>query len=250
VGADHGPAISAHRGGREAAPAGTYEAYRFALDAGAEYVETDARRTADGALVSCHRARPRPLGPPVADLTYGRLCRAAGYEVPLLADLLALLAGRASLHLDVKEAGSASAATQMALAALGPDRVIVTTRDAAVARAIGRPRPQLRVGLAVGGDLAESLRFATLRVRGRAGSRLDAVTAADAGWAALNRRPAGAGLAAQCRERGLGTLVWTVNGDRALARWIASPDVDILVTDRPARVLALRAQMMVGPADR
>jgi glycerophosphoryl diester phosphodiesterase len=237
VGTDHGPAISAHRGGSERAAAGTYAAYRVALDAGADYVEADARRTADGTLVCCHRARSR-WGTPVADLTYQRLCRTAGYRVPLLADVLALLAGRASLQLDVKEASSAAAATQMAVTALGPDRVIVTTRDAAVARELRPPRPELRVGLAVGGDLAESFRFAI-----RPGlSRLDAVTTTGASWAALHYRVARAGLAAQCRERGLGTLVWTVNSDRALARWLASREVDILVTDRPARALALRAR--------
>jgi glycerophosphoryl diester phosphodiesterase len=237
VGTDHGPAISAHRGGSERAAAGTYAAYRVALDVGADYVEADARRTADGTLVCCHRARSR-WGTPVAGLTYQRLCRTAGYRVPLLAEMLALLAGRASLHLDVKEAGCAFAATQLAVAALGPDRVTVTTRDAAVARGLLRLRPGLRVGLAVGGDLAESFRLAV-----RPGmSRLDAVTAAAAPWAALHYRAARAGLAAQCRERGIGTLVWTVNGDRALARWLASPDVDVLVTDRPARALALRAR--------
>jgi glycerophosphoryl diester phosphodiesterase len=36
-------AISAHRGGSEHAPEGTYEAYRTALATGAEYVEFDIR---------------------------------------------------------------------------------------------------------------------------------------------------------------------------------------------------------------
>src|SRR5690349_16805723 len=51
------PAISAHRGGSENAPRGTYRAYHGALAAGAEYVEVDVRRTADGVLVARHRAR-------------------------------------------------------------------------------------------------------------------------------------------------------------------------------------------------
>src|SRR2546427_377909 len=51
------PAISAHRGGGETEPSGTYEAYRSALAAGAEYVEFDVRRTLDGTLVAFHRAR-------------------------------------------------------------------------------------------------------------------------------------------------------------------------------------------------
>ena len=42
------PAVSAHRGGGETARSGTYEAYRSALQAGAEYVEFDVRRTQTG----------------------------------------------------------------------------------------------------------------------------------------------------------------------------------------------------------
>jgi glycerophosphoryl diester phosphodiesterase len=43
-----------------------------------------------------------------------------------------------------------------------------------------------------------------------------------------------------CRSRGIKTMVWTVNSDRALARWLAGPRVDVVVTDRPARAHALR----------
>jgi glycerophosphoryl diester phosphodiesterase len=262
VAADARPAISAHRGGNERARAGTYDAYRFALDVGAEYVEVDVRQTADGELVCYHRARQRPparrantggrparlcppdmAGTPVADLTYDRLCQAAGYEVPLLVNVLPMLAGRAGLHLDVKETRSAGAAAQLAAASLGPGRVLVTTRDAAVVRCLAAARPDLGVGLAIGGDLAESLRFALRREM----SRMDAIIASGASWAALHYRVAKAGLAAQCRERGVGTLVWTVNGDPALAWWLASPDVGILVTDRPARALELRAQSAPRP---
>jgi glycerophosphoryl diester phosphodiesterase len=237
VAAEVRPAISAHRGGSEFARAGTFEAYRFAVDLGAEYVEVDIRRTADGGLVCYHQARLRRLGPPVTSLTYDQLCQASGYQVPLLASVLPMLAGRASLHLDVKEAASAGPAAQLAAASLGPDRVLVTTRDAAVVRGLAAARPELRVALTIGGDLGERLRFAAHREM----SRMDAISASGASWAALHYRVARAGLAAQCRERGIGTLVWTVNSDHALTRWLPSPDVGILVTDRPARALALRA---------
>ena len=72
------PAISAHRGGSENAPGGTYRAYHAALAAGAEYVELDVRRTADGVLVARHRARTG-WGRAVGSLSYARLCRLAGY---------------------------------------------------------------------------------------------------------------------------------------------------------------------------
>ena len=67
------PAISAHRGGSENARGGTYRAYNGALAAGAEYVEVDVRRSADGVLVARHRAG-RPAG---AYEVYGAACRSA-----------------------------------------------------------------------------------------------------------------------------------------------------------------------------
>ncbi len=235
------PAISAHRGGGEAAAAGTYAAYDFALANGADYLELDARQTSDGTLVASHRAR-LAWGRPVAGLAYRQLCQLAGYEVPRIAQVLPLLAGRAGLHLDVKDAGSAARAAELALAALGPAGVVVTTRDADVARTLLHQFPALQVGLAIGGDLAESARFLARRAVRTGQSRLDPVTVTGASWAALHYRQAEAGLATRCRERGIRTLVWTVNTDRALTRWLACPDVDVLVTDRPARAVAVRDQ--------
>ena len=165
--AERTPAISAHRGGTEAA-AGTYEAYDFALAAGAAYLELDARQTSDGTLVASHRAR-LAWGRPVAGLAYRQLCQLAGYEVPRITQVLPLLAGRAGLHLDVKDAGAAARAAELALGALGPAGVVVTTRDAALARALVHRFPALQVGLAIGGDLAESARFLARRWSGRAG---------------------------------------------------------------------------------
>ena len=36
---------------------------------------------------------------------YARLCELAGYEVPRVADVMALIAGKATGHLDVKDTG-------------------------------------------------------------------------------------------------------------------------------------------------
>jgi glycerophosphoryl diester phosphodiesterase len=35
-------------------------------------------------------------------------------------------------------------------------------------------------------------------------------------------------------------MVWTVNNDLELRYWLSRPRIDILVTDRPARAVALR----------
>ncbi len=76
-------AISAH-GPR----AGTIAAYASALETGAEYVEFDIRRTADGELAAYHDARTCQ-GKALAATSCARLCELAGYEVPRVADVMA-----------------------------------------------------------------------------------------------------------------------------------------------------------------
>jgi glycerophosphoryl diester phosphodiesterase len=235
------PAISAHRGGGENAPGGTYEAYRSALAAGVEYIEFDVRRTSDGTLVAFHEGRAG-WGRAVAGMGYARLCDLAGYRVPQVTEVMRLLAGRAVGHLDLKEASGAAAVVAHALKVLGPEGVIVTTDSYPVAASLRRAFPAVPLGLTVGGDLAETMAFTARRVRTPRLSRLHRVLAAGADWAVVHHRVARAGLLEECRTRGVKTMVWTVNRDHALAHWLASPSVDVLVTDRPARAMALRGR--------
>jgi glycerophosphoryl diester phosphodiesterase len=232
------PAISAHRGGRELGPHGTYEAYRAAIEAGTDYVEFDVRRTADGALVACHEAsfgRERL----VSGLSLDTLRGAAGYQVPQVADLLGLLAGRARAHIDLKEPDTAQAVIEMALGAISPEDMVVTTGDMTTALAIKQQHRDVPVGLTVGGNLAQTARFLARRMQTRGLSRLADVVTAGADRAVIHRPQASERLLAECRGLGIGTMVWTVN--RRLAHWLARSDLDILVTDRPARAISLRA---------
>jgi glycerophosphoryl diester phosphodiesterase len=205
-------AISAHRGGGERGPEGTYEAYRNALATGVEYVEFDIRRTPDGTLVSCHPARVSRQA--VATVSYDRLCHLAGYRVPRMAEALPMLAGRASAHLDLKQADCAVEVVEMASGMLGPGGLVVTTGDGALAAALGRRFPAVPFGVTIGGDLAQAAGFAARRLRAPGLSRLAPVLAAGSGWAVVHRRLARTGVLAECRRRGLKTAVWTVNADR------------------------------------
>jgi len=234
-------AISAHRGGGEHAREGTHEAYRSALETGAEYVEFDIRRTADGTLVSCHQARAAP-GRAVTAVSYPQLCRLAGYRVPRMAEVLPMLAGRAGAHLDIKQPDCAPEITELAAGILGPDGVLVTLEEGPRAAELRRRFPDVPVGISIGGDMAQAARFALRRARQPGLSRLDPVLAAGATWAAVHRRLARTSVLAECRRRRIKTAVWTVNADRELAHWLASPLVDLLITDRPARAMALRAR--------
>lgn len=235
------PAVSAH-GPR----AGTIESFACALKTGAEYVEFDIRRTADGELAAFHDARTR-YGEALAAISYARLCEQAGYEVPRVADIMALIAGKAIGHLDLKDTGGEEGVVELALDLLGPGRFVVTTLEDASVAAVKQRFPEVAAALSLGRDLAElprsrwaATRFGELRPMRR-------LRACRADWVALNHRLAGAGVLAQCHRAGLKAMIWTVDEDDGIRRWLADPRVTVLITNRPADAVALRASLP-GPA--
>jgi len=228
-------------------PGETYQGYLKALAAGADYVEFDVRRTLDGTMVALHEARAG-RGRPVAAVSYPRLCELAGHEVPRIAEVMRLLAGRAIAHIDLKDAGCAAAVTRLGLDLVGPTGMIVTTGDPVLLARLKDRFPAVPVGLSIGGGLARAVRRSVTPLRGTAMSRAELAAVERADWAVIQWRLASADALAHWQRRGVKTMVWTVNADRHLARWVAAPGVDALVTDRPARAIFLREQRALEPS--
>src|SRR5262249_17741832 len=180
-----------------------YEAYRSALETGAEYVEFDVRRTADGTLVSYHPARAARRG--VATVSYARLCRLAGYQVPRMTDVLPMLARRAAAHLDIKQPDCAEEVVGLAAGILGPTALLVTTEDGPLVAALGHRFPAVPVGVTIGGDLPQAAAFAVRRLRTPGLSRVYRVLAAGSGWAGVHRRLAPPGGLGRGPRRGVQT---------------------------------------------
>lgn len=235
-------AISVHRGGPEDAPA-TYESYRAAAESGADYVELDVRMTADDVLVVHHDEHCGQHGPSVADVRYAEMCELVGYVVPHAGEAMGILAGKVAGHVDLKVSGCEREAVGLAVDAFGVDGFVVTTlEDASIAR-IRRAFPEVRTALALGRDLGG------LPMRERTAARqsevfpLRRLRACGAQWAALDYRLALAGVLGRCARHGIGTMLWTVDRDAALRRFLKDPRVDVVITNRPARALALRADL-------
>ncbi len=230
-------AISAH-GQRT----GTIEVYASALETGAEYVEFDIRRTADGELAAFHDARTSQ-GDPLAAISYSRLCELAGYPVPRVAEVMATIAGKATGHLDLKDTAGEDKVVEMALNILGPGNFVVTTLEDQSVAAIKARFPAVPVALSLGRDLDEvprSRRAATRLSELRPMRRLRACRA---DWVAVHRRLAAAGVLAQCHRAGIKAMVWTVDEDAELRRWLTDQRVTVLITNRPADAVALRASL-------
>jgi glycerophosphoryl diester phosphodiesterase len=231
-------AVSAHKGGSEDAPPATWEAYSASLSTGAEYVEFDIRRTRDGDLVVFHDEQVAKR--PVSDLTYDELCTAAGHRVPLVREVMKLIAGRAIGHLDLKESGDEDEVIKLALDLLGPGNFVATTLVDASIHRIKESHPEVTTALSVGRDLREVTRVMRLPARARELYPIARMRACGADWLAVHRRLARLNVLRLCGRFGVPAMVWTVNGEPQMRRFLADPRVAVLITDRPRHALSLR----------
>ncbi|MER5213500.1 glycerophosphodiester phosphodiesterase family protein [Streptomyces sp. NPDC002838] len=234
------PAVSAHRGGSERAGSATWEAYEDAILSGAEYVEFDIRRTADGVLVVYHDPRVAHTGPPLSRITHAELNERAGYAVPVVDEVMALIAGKLVGHLDLKEVGYERDVIDRAIVLLGADGFVATTLEDRSVAAITQAYPAVRTALSLGRDRKEigSARLAGTRLSELLPMRR--VRACGASGVAVHQRLARAGVLREAARHGLFTMVWTVNDDIPMQVFLADPRVDVLITDRPRRAVALR----------
>jgi glycerophosphoryl diester phosphodiesterase len=228
-------AISAH-GPRT----GTIEAYARALETGAEYVEFDIRRTADGELTAYHDPCTRQ-GEVLAAISYPRLCELAGYPVPRMADVMALIAGKATGHLDLKDTGGEETVVEMALDILGPGNFVLTTLEDQSVAAIKTRFPAVPAALSLGRDLNEVPRARRAATRLSELFPMRRLRACRADWVAVHRRLAAAGVLARCHRAGMKTMIWTVDEDAEIRRWLADPRVTVLITNRPGDAVAMRS---------
>jgi glycerophosphoryl diester phosphodiesterase len=224
--------VIAHRGAwgpsAPSAPAeNTLEAFEAAIALGADMIEFDVRCTRDGRLVVFHDARVRTV--PTASLRYDSLkAKHTKARPPLLTDVLALTKDRIALNLEIKETGYIEE-TIAALRSFGLERCLVSSFLDDVVREAKTLAPELRTGLLVGAGFRRAL---TTRL-----------PAAGADCLVLHRRLADATALARAAAAGVPCVIWTVNGPRALDRYLAHPAVEGLITDRPARALERRAHL-------
>jgi glycerophosphoryl diester phosphodiesterase len=198
-----------------------------AIAMGADYVEIDVQRCADGSLVLLHD--PVDVAPP------GTL----GY-----ADALDLLAGRTRLHLDLKVHGGEVPIVEQAVARLGTDALLVTTLDDDGVRAVrdwaDAEGHDLLVGLSLGRGLHDIPVLHAIRVR---------LTEL---FPAVRYRRSGANLAVAhhwlarlhvrrfARRHGFPLLVWTVDTPRSLAYWLRPGRAWLVTTNHPEVALRMR----------
>jgi glycerophosphoryl diester phosphodiesterase len=200
--------VCAHRGASAHLPDNTIEAFQAAIDAGADAIEADLRRTADGRLVLEHD--------PLLDDPLPQT---------LLADLVALAAGRVRLDIELKETGY-EAEVLAALDPQPPGLLISSFLPAALSAVRG---------------LDDSVETALLVApRDGWGDLFDRADRCGAGLVAPHVSLLDDRLLAAALEHRRPLIVWTVNNPETLAELLADPAVGWVITDAPDVALALR----------
>jgi len=236
---DGHPLVGAHRGGAAYAPENTLASFAEGLRRGSPMLELDVHLARDGELVVIHdHAIDRTTDGTgyVRQLTVAELKRCdagswfaphfAGERIPTLAEVIAFVAGRAYLTVEVKGLPHESAALSGALVATLEragvvEEVLIIAFDHTVIRHVKERNPAIKGAINYSGRLVDPLHA------GRA-AHADVLNQS---WLfcdrALCAQAHAAGLAVQCFAPSP-SVAWdlTRNG------------VDILDTDEPDRVLA------------
>lgn len=194
--------VVAHRGATAFARENTLAAFEAAIELGADMVELDVRRAGDGALVVSHDPLPRVLPP----------------FVPTLEQVIDLCAGRIAIDVELKEPGVEDEALRVVSSA---EVVVTSFLDEVVAR-VKRLRPDVRTGLLVGAETPLH------------GGIVERQHAAHADFLAPHVSLLDGGLS------GEELVVWTVNDEARLRRFLADERVAAVVTDDLELALRIR----------
>ncbi len=231
------PLVVAHRGASAGMTDNSLESFDRAIEVGADMIEFDVRQTADERLIVLHDAEVG--GSPVPSLTRGAISQHLGYEPPLLDEVLELAQGRIGLDVELKEDGYVERVMAAVAARSDSQEVVFTSFLDDVVALVKRLDPGTRTGLLIG--LERPRPYLQTRVSETFPARRARTCGAD--FVAMHHRLADLGAIQRAHSAGYPVVIWTVNSDEALRRFLADRRVYAVITDVPERALALRADV-------
>jgi len=229
--------IVAHRGASAYAKDNSIESFTKAMDMGADMIEFDVRRTGDGVLIVHHDATTG--GRRIREMTYDEIRHADG-DVPTYEDVLKETRGRIKLDIELKEQGYESEAADLALTYMGPDDLVVTSFKNGCLKALKQSHPQIKLGLILG---RHQLPKALLsRICGELPAKWAGGAQAD--YLIIEHKLASAGVLKAAQRRGLTVMVWTVNEERDMQRFLSNDLVYGIITNYPDVAVKLKSEQI------
>ncbi len=237
------PLVCAHRGRSGVAPENTMAAFEAAIEVGADFLELDVRRTADGEIVCIHDAkvdRTADGAGAVAEMTLDAIraldagswkdAEYAGERIPILSEVLARIAPRLVVDIEIKDRGIADQVVEIIRAADAVRRVTVVSFEPGDLRAAKDAEPGLACGLITMGPAAETPE--------EMGALISSVLECGANFVSCVHQKTTEALVRECRLAGLAIMAWTGDEPEDIRRMI-DLQVDAVVSNYPERALSL-----------
>jgi glycerophosphoryl diester phosphodiesterase len=235
-----GPLVYAHRGDRSHAEDNTLEAYSLAVEAGADGIELDVRRTRDGVLILSHDDRHEGLDTfPSLDFS---LLREVAPQVPTLREAMEVIPRNIFVNVEIKnfphEAGfdTERRIVDETISELryydDPERILLSSFDPVSMQRAGQVGPEFLRGLLVLAPVQFEVGLATAQ-----GLSVDAIHPAFS-----HMQNDAAGVMDEIREAGLAAVLWSVNTPEEVAS-MAQAGVDVVITDDPGMAQEVLAHL-------
>ncbi len=250
----HRPLIIAHRGGFPQEPDNSAAAFQHAITVGADGLECDVRRTADGILVLTHDEAIRVNGRriQVPESSFASLRDAMPWLLTLPEFLEAFGQKAAILNVDLKARGFEAEVLDLLRQFAVVERTVISTTSIESLRKLASLEPGLRLGLSRG-QWVTSVPSRLVRealaavIRTTLPLLLFELRFSRATAIMLQHAIVAPGLVARLHQHGYRVFAWTVD-DALEARRVAAARVDGIATDVPGRIMAALAVTPSTPA--
>lgn len=237
------PLVCAHRGRSGVFPENTMAAYEAGVEIGADFMELDVRRTADGEIVCIHDAtvnRTTDGEGAVAEMTLDQVQALdagswlddefAGERIPLLIDVLEQIAPRLVVDIEIKQREIAEQVVEIIQETDAVRRVTVVSFDLDDLRAAKAAEPALGCGLITSGpDDEKGQTVPTL---------IASALECGANFISCSHRAVTPEMVRECHLMGLALMAWTMDEPEDIQRMIEM-QVDGLVSNYPERALEM-----------
>jgi glycerophosphoryl diester phosphodiesterase len=230
IAASSGAMTVAHRGASMHERENTIEAFKKAIELGAEMIEFDVRKSADGVLIVHHDATIR-----------GRLLRQMSYEeilvkyperkVATLEAVLACIDHRAMLNVEVKEPDLGEEVVKMLQRSYESHEYVITSYQDSVLETVRRIAPDVCTGLILGSPVRSKSLVGHLRDL----DPWERLSRVGADFLSVHYVLADLSILRGARKRGIPLMIWTVNSQRRRRKLLSDSSVAGVIVDDPTR---------------
>ncbi len=225
------PFIIAHRGASNFEHENTLKAFAKAIELGADYIETDVRKTADGVLILHHDSTVGRLR--IKKTKYWDLRKAAqkrNFDIPTLHDLIKPVKGKIKLDIELKEKGYESKVTNVLKGSLSyKDFVITSFYDSAI-KAVKAYDKKIICGL-----LCDYFRVTT-----KIGGPFKKAILAKADFIAPNFRLLKPKFIKKAEQNSLPIWAWTIDSPKKITEYSQNKAIKAIITNVPDATLLVK----------